>query len=126
LDGKDVSSAQFKGKVVVLDFWATWCVPCREEIPGYVELQKKYGKDGLVIIGVAFDEKVAPVKKFVEKFKVDYPIVMGTEEFQKAFDAVDPILPTTFLIDRSGQIRDRKTGAEPKEDYEKKIVGFLK
>jgi len=68
LDGKDVTSEQFKGKVVVLDFWATWCPPCRGEIPGYVELQKKYGKDGLLIVGISMDDKgPEPVKEFVQE-----------------------------------------------------------
>lgn len=126
LTGAEVKSDQFKGKVVVVDFWATWCPPCRAEIPGYVELMKKYGKDGLVIVGVSMDEAgPAVVKAFSDKFGVNYPMVMGDDKVLAAFGGIEA-LPTTFLIDRNGQIRDRKVGAEATEDYEKKIVGLMK
>jgi thiol-disulfide isomerase/thioredoxin len=126
VEGKVVSSEDFKGKVVVVDFWATWCPPCRAEIPGYTALQKKYGKDGLVIIGVSLDEKgPAVVKSFVEKNKVGYQVVMGDESMVKAFGGVEAI-PTTFIIDREGKIRERKEGAEETASYEKQIVKYLK
>ncbi len=126
LTGAEVKSDQFKGKIVVIDFWATWCPPCRAEIPGYVELMKKYGKDGLVIIGVSMDEGGAEVvKTFAGKFGVNYPMVMGDDKMLAAFGGIEA-LPTTFLIDRNGQIRDRKVGAEATEAYEKKIVALLK
>ena len=125
VNGAAVTSDQFKGKVVVIDFWATWCPPCRAEIPGYVELVKKYGKDGLVIVGVSMDEAgPGVVKTFSEKFGVNYPMVMGDEKMLAAFGGIEA-LPTTFLIDRNGQIRDRKVGSEPTEEYLKKIVAVL-
>jgi peroxiredoxin len=125
VNGNTVSSDDFKGKVVVLDFWATWCPPCRAEIPGYVDLYRKYGKDGLVVVGVSLDEGgPTVVKDFVAKFGVSYPIVMGDETVQKAFGGMEGI-PTTFLIDRAGQIRDRKMGAEPASEYEKKVAALL-
>ncbi len=128
LDGKVVSSDQFKGKVLVVDFWATWCGPCRMEIPGYIELQKKYGKDGLVIIGVSCDQDkhaAQTVKNFVQKSGMNYVVVMGDEEVQAAFGGMDA-LPTTFIVDREGQIRDRKVGAEPAAEYEQAILKYLK
>ncbi len=125
LDGKEVSSSQFRGKVVVVDFWATWCVPCIGEIPGYIKLQEKYGKDGLVIVGVSLDEKgPEQVKPFVKARVMNYQVVMGSEEVQQLFGGLDSI-PTTFLIDRAGEIRDRKIGAEPAEAYERKIKAVL-
>ena len=125
INGTVVRSTQFAGKVVVVDFWATWCPPCRAEIPGYVELQKKYGKDGFVIVGVSLDQAGPDiVKAFAAKNAVNYALVMGDDAVVGAFGGVEAI-PTTFLIDRNGQIRDRKTGSEETAEYEKKVVAVL-
>lgn len=126
LAGNTVTSEQLKGKVVVVDFWATWCGPCRVEIPGYIEMQKKYGKDGLTIVGVSIDQAGPEVvKAFADNLKMNYTIVMGDDAVAQAFGGVEAI-PTTFLIDRSGQIRDRKLGAEASETYEQKVLAVLK
>lgn len=126
LDGREVSSDQFKGKVVVVDFWATWCVPCIEEIPGYIALQKKYGAEGLAIIGVSFDRRgPAHVKRFAEANGMNYTVVMGDETVAEAFGGFDA-LPTTFLISREGRILNRKVGAAPHEEYEKLVQSALK
>jgi len=127
LDGHEVTAAQFKGKVVVLDFWATWCGPCIGEIPSYVELQKKYGKDGLVIIGaLSHDPKTpAAVKTFAAKLGMNYTIVKSDDEIEEAFGGFDAI-PTTFLIGRDGRIVHRKTGALPPGEYEKLVQQALK
>jgi len=129
VDGNTVSSARFKGKVVVLDFWATWCGPCKSEIPGYVALQKKYGPDGLVIVGVSVDDdgpgRTALVKKFMQSLGMNYTVVFSSDDVVSAFGGLDAI-PTTFLIDRDGVIRDKKVGAEPAAVYEKKILSVLK
>jgi thiol-disulfide isomerase/thioredoxin len=125
LAGQPVSSDSLKGKVVVVDFWATWCPPCRAEIPGYIEMQKKYEKDGLVIVGISIDEAGPEVvKTFAEKFGINYPIVMADDAIAQAFGGIEAV-PTTFLIDRSGQIRDRKLGAEEAAVYEQKILAAL-
>lgn len=118
LDGKEVSFAQFKGKVVVIDFWATWCGPCRVEIPGYIELQKKYGKDGLVVIGISIDSVAAKVvKKFAEKNGMNYTVLMANDTIVADFGDFTSI-PTTFLINREGRIVHQKSGTWSHADYE--------
>jgi thiol-disulfide isomerase/thioredoxin len=125
VDGKEVSSEQFKGKVVIVDFWATWCAPCIEEIPSYIKLQHKYGKDGLVVIGVSEDQvDVSRVKQFTEKHGMNYLVVMDRFDVAAAFGGTE-VLPTTILIDRAGQMRDRKMGAQDPVDYEKKVQSLL-
>jgi peroxiredoxin len=125
LDGREVSSDQFKGKVVVVDFWATWCGPCIEEIPGYIALQKKYGATGLVIVGVSLDRKgPAHVKQFAQTQGMNYTLVMGDEDVVEAFGGFQAI-PTTFLIGREGRILHKKTGAAPAEEYEKLVKAAL-
>jgi thiol-disulfide isomerase/thioredoxin len=126
LAGHDVKLADLKGKVVVVDFWATWCGPCRMEIPGYIEMQRKYADRGLVIIGVSLDQKGPKhVKKFVEENVMNYTVVMGDEKAIDAFGGFDSI-PTTFLIGRDGRIVHQKTGAMEHAAYEKLVQQALK
>jgi thiol-disulfide isomerase/thioredoxin len=126
VDGGTVNSEQLKGKVVVLDFWATWCGPCRSEIPSYVELQKKYGNAGLAVVGVSLDRGGPQVvKKFVGEQKINYLIVMGDDKIAEVFGGVEAI-PTTFIIDRDGTVRFRKVGAMDHEEFEAILKPFLK
>ena len=125
LAGNDVSLSALKGKVVVVDFWATWCGPCRVEIPGYIEMQKKYGKDGLVIVGVSLDQKGPKhVQKFVEANGMNYTVVMGDTDAVDAFGGFEAI-PTTFLIGRDGRIVHEKTGAMHSDAYEEIVKKAL-
>ena len=125
VDGKTVRSSDFKGKVVILDFWATWCGPCRMELPGFVELQKKYEKQGLAVIGVSVDQ-ISPgeVKKFAQKSGVNYPVVLADARATQDFGGIEAI-PTTFVIDREGRIAKQHQGFTEKEEFEKEIKSLL-
>jgi peroxiredoxin len=125
--GKPVSLSDFKGKVVVLDFWATWCPPCKVEIPGYIKLQKKYADDGLVIVGISIDsDGNEVVKKFMAEYGINYPVVMADDSDVIAAYGDLSMFPTTFIIDREGKIRDKKLGKLPTAQYEQAILAVLK
>lgn len=126
LDGKEISAAALKGKVVVVDFWATWCGPCIQEIPGYIAMQKKYGPEGLVIVGVSVDQKGPEhVRKFAKQRNMNYTLAMDDGKIAEAFGGFEAI-PTTFLIDRSGNIRHSKVGAMEHDAYEKLVLSVLR
>lgn len=125
LDGNVVTSESLAGKVVVIDFWATWCPPCREEIPGYIKMQKEHGDAGLVIVGISLDAKgPGAVKAFAEKNGINYTVVMGDESVADAFGGVEAI-PTTFVIGRDGRIAYKKVGYEAHDEFEKRVVPLL-
>lgn len=125
VDGNPVSSSGFKGKVVVVDFWATWCPPCREEIPGYIAMQDKYRNQGLVIVGISLDSKGPEVvKAFMEKHGINYTIVMGDDSVDAAFGGIEAI-PTTFVIGRDGRVAFSKVGYQSSEEFEKRLALLL-
>jgi thiol-disulfide isomerase/thioredoxin len=109
LEGRTINSADLRGKVVLMNFWATWCPPCRAEIPDLIKLQQKY-RDQLVIIGISEDEAPAEtVKAFVADQKMNYPVAMTSAELRKVFRGVSA-LPTTFVIDKDGKLAQKHVG----------------
>jgi thiol-disulfide isomerase/thioredoxin len=125
LDGKEVELASFKGKVLLLNFWATWCGPCKAEIPGFVELQEKY-RDDLTILGYSVDDEAPKARAFAEQFKINYPILLG-EGREDVQDAYGPIygIPASFLISRDGKLCRRHMGIAPKAVFEKEITALI-
>src|SRR5277367_3523418 len=125
LDGQIVSTAALKGKVVLINFWATWCPPCREEIPELVKLQAAY-KDQLQIIGVSEDEDVPPelVKNFARTMHVNYPILIVSRELEMEFGGI-PALPTSFLVNKDGGVVQKHVGLFPGEVYDHEIRALL-
>ncbi len=120
INGKIVSTADWKGKVVILNFWATWCPPCREEVPELVQLQANY-KDKLLVIGASEDEdEPQKVQQFVQRFGMNYPVVMATKELIDNYGGV-PALPTSFLIDPQGRVVQKHTGLYEYEVYEREV-----
>ena len=124
IDGGQLQLSSYRGKVVLLDFWATWCVPCREETPHFVELQQKYGGQGLQIIGVLMDDSTNPVHTFYQQFHMNYPVVMGTADVGASYGGVLG-LPIAFLIDREGRIYAKHMGATDAAVFEKEITMLL-
>ena len=124
LNGRKLELADHKGKVVLLDFWATWCGPCQIEIPGFVELQERYRDRGLVVIGVATDNSPEPVREFYREFRMNYPVVMGDERITELYGGIVG-LPTTFLIGRDGRIYAKHVGATAVSDIEEEIKELL-
>jgi cytochrome c biogenesis protein CcmG/thiol:disulfide interchange protein DsbE len=108
--GKNMKLSDLRGKAVLVNFWATWCGPCKIEMPWLVELQKKYGPDGFVILGVAMDEgDDQSISDFAKEMKVNYPVLRGTESVGQLYGGVEK-LPTSFFVDRSGKVVDRQFG----------------
>jgi thiol-disulfide isomerase/thioredoxin len=124
LDGNVVSTAQWQGKVVILNFWATWCPPCREEIPVLIELAKKY-KDSLLIVGVSVDDgSPDEVREFAKAFHMNYPVVMWSHELVSEYGGV-PALPTTFLINKDARIVQKHEGLYPPEVYDTEVRALM-
>ena len=125
LDGKTLKLSDFHGKAVLLNFWATWCEPCKIEMPWFVDLQKKYGPQGLQILGVAMDDASSKdIAAFAKKMGVNYPIVIGKEAVGDQYGGL-PYLPSTFYIDRDGKVVQRVFGLVSRSEIESDIQKAL-
>lgn len=127
MDGKSVSLSDYRGKVVFVNFWATWCPPCRAEIPDFVKLVDKYGKEGFVILGVSVDKEadVKKIPKFSKDFKINYPVMWDSNyKVAQDYGGIGSI-PTTFVIDRSGRAVGKVVGARSYKEFEKIIKKVL-
>ncbi len=124
LDHGKVSLRDYRGKVVLLNFWATWCAPCLIEMPRFVEWQQRYGGSGLQVIGVSMDDDATPVHGAYKKLHLNYPVVMGDEHLGRMYGGVLG-LPVTFLIDPAGKIRFRHEGAADLDKMETEIRSLL-
>ena len=125
MNGVDVKLASFKGKVILLNFWATWCGPCKAEIPAFVELQKQYAND-LVVLGLSVDDTVEQLKPYAAQYKINYPVLvgLGRDDVQEAFGPLWGI-PVSFIIGRDGRICKKHMGIAPKAQFEKEIKALL-
>jgi peroxiredoxin len=125
LDGRRVKLSDFRGKAVLLNFWATWCPPCKIEMPWFEDLQKQYGKDGLVVLGVAMDDTEPPkIAEFAHEMGVNYQVLLGTDQVSDDYGNVQ-YLPTTFYVDRNGIIVDKAAGLFSREEIENDIKKIL-
>jgi peroxiredoxin len=123
--GQPVKLSDYRGKAVLLNFWATWCPPCKEEIPWFVDLQKQYAQDGLVILGVAMDDAgQRKIAEFSKQMGINYPVLLGTDQVADLYGGVED-LPTTFYIGRDGKIVDRLFGLHSHHEIESNIKAAL-
>ncbi len=120
-----IQSQSYRGKVMLVNFWATWCPPCRKEIPSLIEIQKNYKDQGFTVIGISVDQsEVEVIKKFTDKMGINYPVAVGTMEVAKEFGSTSGI-PASFLIDRKGTINKRYAGYVTKEQLKKDIEEII-
>jgi cytochrome c biogenesis protein CcmG, thiol:disulfide interchange protein DsbE len=127
LDGKMQWLTDFKGKVVLLNFWSTTCPPCRIETPWFVEFQKRWEKDGFTVVGVSMDDTPDSIRKFITQFSVNYPMLAGREVDESIQKATGGIwgMPTSFLVGRDGKVLKKHIGLAPKATLEKEISAAL-
>src|SRR5215470_16641221 len=125
VNGRVVRLSNYQGKVVLINFWATWCPPCRAEMPDLVKLQREHGKEGLQIIGVTYPpETRARVRKFARSLKLNYPIALGTREIKTRFSS-EETLPLTVVINRNGNVSDVISGILLRKEFDEKIKPLL-
>lgn len=125
INGRTVRLSDQKGKVVLINFWATWCPPCRAEMPDLVRLQREYAKEGLQIIGITYPpENLDRVRRFARSLKVNYPIILGTRQLKARFSS-DENLPLTVVINRDGEVTEIISGILLSQEFDEKIKPLL-
>ncbi|HEX2454861.1 MAG TPA: TlpA disulfide reductase family protein [Vicinamibacterales bacterium] len=126
MNGAQVKISDYAGKVILLNYWATWCGPCRVEIPGFVELYDQYKDKGLVILGVSTDDDPETLRGYAKEMKMNYPVLVGREN-DELLDAFGPLfgLPTSYVIGRDGSVCAKQLGPASKEDFEKALKPLL-
>lgn len=125
LNGRTVRLSDYRGKVVLINFWATWCPPCRAEMPDLIKIQREHRKDGLQIIGITYPpERKTRVRRFASSLKVNYPIALGTREIKDRFSS-DETLPLTVVINRDGKVTEIISGILLRQEFEEKIKPLL-
>jgi len=124
MDGKKVNLADYKGRPVLINFWATWCPPCKLEIPAFIELQDKYRDQGFVVLGVSTDDPADALKQFAAEYKMNYPVLQGTEELMNEYGPIWAI-PVSIFVKRDGTICKKHMGPATKEDFERDIKALL-
>ena len=126
MHGASVKLADYKGKVIVVNFWATWCPPCKAEIPAFIELYDQYKDKGLVILGVSGDDDAETLKAFATEWKINYPMIVGRDE-QALLDSYGPIYgyPISVIVGRNGAVCGKHVGPATKEEFEREIKALL-
>jgi thiol-disulfide isomerase/thioredoxin len=124
IDGRTLALSDYHGKIVLLDFWATWCTPCREEIPRFIQLQNRYGAEGFQMIGISMDDSADPVRAFYRDFHMNYPVALGGAKLGELYGGVFG-LPIAFLIDRDGRILAKHIGASDPAVFNDEVANAL-
>ncbi len=124
LEGRPLDLSASRGKVVLLDFWATWCTPCRDEIPHFVQFQNQYRNQGFQVIGISMDDDAQPVRTFYQQFNMNYPVALGNAKLAESYGGVLG-LPVTFLINRDGRIAAKYVGATDMTTVEHEVQSLL-
>lgn len=124
LDGNHINTGDYRGKVLLVNFWAAWCVPCTEEIPEFMRLQQKY-KNKLQVIGISIDDNESELRSFYKNHKMNYPVIRGDQKIADGYGGV-PGLPTTYIIDQEKHIRGRRVGVTDFQKLEQQISSLLK